>query len=109
MHYFRTYPFAAALTLSAGMLSVAGCASNRTTQSAGEYVDDSATTAAVRTALIGESGINSGDINIETFRGTVQLSGFVDNQTQIDRAVAVARRQDGVKEVKSALRIKTGS
>ncbi len=98
---------AAALLLGMSLLVASGCASSRTKESAGEYVDDAAVTASVRSALIGDSEIKSNDINIETYRGNVQLSGFVNNQTQIDRAVAVARKQNGVKAVKNDLRIKT--
>ncbi len=104
--HLRASRSVAAAVLSLGLIAAGGCAGNRTTQAPGEYIDDSAITASVRTALIGESGVNSTDINIETFRGIVQLSGFVNNQTQIDRAIAVAKAQGGVKSVKNDLRIK---
>ncbi|MCX7061673.1 MAG: BON domain-containing protein [Gammaproteobacteria bacterium] len=89
------------------MLSTSGCAATRTTQSAGEYVDDAAITTSVKAALLAEDDVKSLDINVETFRGDVQLSGFVNSAGQIDKAVATARRQNGVKNVKNAMRIKT--
>lgn len=95
------------LLIGAGSLVTAGCAATRTTQSAGEYVDDAAITTSVKAAFLADEDIKSTDINVETFRGDVQLSGFVNSSTQIDRAIAVARKQNGVKGVKNDLRIKT--
>jgi hypothetical protein len=96
------------LSISAGTLTtLGGCAATRTTQSAGEYVDDVAITTSVKAALLADEDIKSTDINVETFRGDVQLSGYVNNSTQIDRAIALTRKQNGVKNVKNDLRIKT--
>lgn len=89
------------------LVSAVGCAATRTTESTGEYLDDTAITTSVKAALLSEAEIKSLDINVETFRGDVQLSGFVNSQAQIDRAIAVARQQKGVKAVKNDLRIKT--
>ena len=89
------------------LISMTGCAATRTTQSAGEYVDDAAITTSVKAALLTEDDVKSADINVETFRGEVQLSGFVNSSTQIEKAIAVAKRQNGVKAVKNAMRIKT--
>lgn len=97
----------ALLLLGAIPMSTSGCAATRTTQSAGEYVDDAAITTSVKAALLAEDDIKSMDINVETFRGEVQLSGYVNNSGQVDRAIGVARRQSGVKSVKNDLRIKT--
>nr|WP_293002868.1 BON domain-containing protein [Nevskia sp.] len=89
------------------LISAVGCAATRTTESTGEYFDDTAITTSVKAALLAEADIKSFDINVETFRGDVQLSGFVNSQNQIERAIAVARQQKGVKSVKNDLRIKT--
>ncbi len=104
-----TFPrrLVAACLLGVAVLAASGCSSSRTKESAGEYIDDTAITAGVRAALIAADDLKSSDINIETYRGVVQLSGFVNNQGQIEKAVAVARKQDGVKSVKNDLRIKT--
>jgi len=85
---------------------VAGCASTRTTQSPGEYVDDSVITSRVKTRLIQDQALKAFDIGVETFRGDVLLSGFVDTKDQIDRAVTVAKQVPGVKSVRNSLVVK---
>ena len=72
----------------------------------GEKIDDSIITTKVKAALMGESGIKSSDIGVVTRDGQVQLSGFVENQTQIDRATEVARGVEGVKNVINEMSIK---
>ena len=72
-------------------LAMVACASTRTQKSAGEQVDDSVTTASVKSALIGDPGDQGGQIDVEVFKGTVQLNGFVDSQASKDRATAVAK------------------
>lgn len=72
----------------------------------GSAVDDSVITTKVKSALLGDPDVRSFDISVVTRKGTVQLSGFVDSQTQIDHAVAVARKVDGVTEVGNELTIK---
>src|SRR5688572_26763537 len=73
-----------------------GCAATPQRASTGEMIDDTAITAKVKAALINDPQVKARDINVETFRGTVQLNGFVDERNQIDRAVEVARSQRGV-------------
>ena len=73
---------------------------------AGEYVDDSAITAKVKSALLAKKGIPSAEITVETYLGVVQLSGFVDTAAQIKLAGQVARGVKGVKEVKNNLNVK---
>ena len=75
-------------------------------QKAGEYVDDSTLTAKVKTALLAEQGLPSAAISVETYHGVVQLSGFVDSDTQVSQAGQVARGVKGVKEVKNSLNVK---
>ena len=72
----------------------------------GEKIDDGVITTKVKAALLADSGIKSSDISVVTRDGVVQLSGFVDNQTQIDRATEVARGVEGVKNVVNEMSVK---
>lgn len=93
-----------AALLSCGALFVAGCAHHHGHErSAGEVVDDSAITTKVKSALLAEKDVNSFDIKVKTFEGTVQLSGFVDSQWQIDKAVQVTAAVAGVQKVQNDL------
>jgi len=73
----------------------------------GTEIDDSAVTTKVKSALMADADVKSFDIKVETSKGVVQLSGFVDNQGQIDRAVTVAKGVDGVKSVENNMNVKT--
>ena len=96
------------LTAILGMLALASaCSSTRTQQSAGEVIDDSVLTSKVKVALIDDPITKAGQINVETFRGVVQLGGFVDNAQQKERATKVARAGTGGQEVSDDLRIST--
>jgi hyperosmotically inducible periplasmic protein len=96
------------LTALVAVLAVASaCSSTRTQQSAGEVIDDSVLTSKVKIALIDDPVTKAGQINVETFRGVVQLGGFVDNAQQKDQATKVARSVTGVKEVRNDLRVGT--
>ena len=96
------------LTAILGMLALAGaCSSTRTQQSAGEVIDDSVLTSKVKVALIDDPTTKAGQINVETYRGVVQLGGFVDNAKQKSQATTVARSITGVKEVRNDLVIST--
>lgn len=92
--------------LSLTLALVVGCASTRTQESGGEYFDDTAITTKVKSAIFSEPTLKSAEINVETFKGIVQLSGFVRSQADINKAVAVAREVKGVKSVKNDMRIK---
>ena len=83
-----------------------GCASTPRSEGTGEYVDDSAVTAKVKTAIFEEPNLKSAEINVETFKGVVQLSGFVSSKASADSAVRVAQGVGGVKSVKNDMRIK---
>lgn len=89
--------------LASGGLVVTGCVSNGHERSSGEVVDDAAVTTKVRAALLAEKDVNSFDISVKTYEGVVQLSGFVDSQWQIDKAVQIAAATDGTKRVKNDL------
>lgn len=75
--------------------------------SMGTQIDDSVVTSSVKTALLADAAIKSFDVSVETRKGTVQLSGFVDTQAQIDQAVAVTRGVSGVSAVENGLALKT--
>jgi len=96
------------LIAMAGVLAmVSACSSTRTQQSAGEVIDDSVLTSKVKVALIDDPVTKAGQINVETFRGVVQLGGFVDNARIKEQATKVARSVTGVREVRNDLRVST--
>jgi osmotically-inducible protein OsmY len=99
----RVFPAILAVLLLVGL---GGCAATSSRESAGEYIDDSAVTARVKMALLNEPGVKSGQIGVETFRGTVQLSGFVDSEEIRDHAVTTAQHVSGVKSVRNDMRVK---
>ncbi len=101
-NFSRTTVFVAAL----GLAAVAGCASTRTHESTGQYVDDTAITTKVKAAILADDSLKSNEINVESFKGAVQLSGFVRSQANIDQAVAVAEGINGVVSVKNDMRLK---
>lgn len=94
------------LCLSVMLAFALGCAATSTHEGTGGYIDDSAITAKVKSGLLGEPGMNSNDIQVETFKGVVQLSGFVSSAAQINTAVAVTRKVQGVKDVRSNMVVK---
>jgi len=97
----------ASLILSILILALSlGCASTKTQEGTGEYIDDSAITAKVKTAILQEPTLASAEINVETFKGVVQLSGFVGSRAEINNAVEVSRRVGGVKSVRNDMRVK---
>ncbi len=81
--------------------AIAGCAGGPTTSSTGEYIDDSAITTKVKSRFVADSLVSAFDIKVQTFRGEVILSGFVNTEAQKERAVAIARSTAGVREVKA--------
>ncbi len=88
------------------LASFLGCASTSKQEGTGEYVDDTVITTKVKTAIFNDPTLKSSEINIETFKGVVQLSGFVSSRADINRAVEVARGIAGVKSVKNDMRVK---
>lgn len=89
-----------------GILTISGCASTSTQSGTGEYIDDSVITTKVKAAILNEETLKVAEINVETFKGVVQLSGFVNSQEDIERAVVVARSVAGVKSVENDMRVK---
>lgn len=98
--------YATAVFLAATLVSVVGCASTSKQEGTGEYIDDSVITTKVKTAIFNEPTLKSAEINVETFKGVVQLSGFVSSQTSIYKATEVARGVSGVRSVKNDMRVK---
>jgi len=88
------------------LFAVAGCASTPTKEGTGEYVDDSVLTTKVKAAVFNEPTLKTNEINVETFKGVVQLSGFVAQPADIAKAGEVARGVKGVKSVQNELRMK---
>lgn len=88
------------------LLAGSGCASTPEQSSAGEYLDDSVITMKVKAAIIADEELKATEINVETFKGQVQLSGFVRDPAHISRAIEVTRQVDGVKGVVNSLVVK---
>ena len=83
-----------------------GCASTEKHESTGQYVDDTTLTAKVKAAIFNEPTLKSAEINVETFKGVVQLSGFVSSAAAQTKAVQVAKSVSGVVSVKDDMRLK---
>ena len=88
------------------VVSVAGCAGGKKFESTGEYLDDSAITTKVKTSILGDSRLKLFQISVETFKGVVQLSGFVDSTAAAAKAAELARTVRGVKSVNNSLIVK---
>jgi osmotically-inducible protein OsmY len=84
----------------------AACASTRTHESTGEYVDDSVITTKVKALLANDDFFKSFQISVETYKGVVQLSGFVNSQQAVNKASEIVRTVQGVKSVKNDLIVK---
>lgn len=93
----------ASIILATSGLVITGCTHYGHERTAGAVMSDSAITTKVKTALLAEKDINSMDIKVSTFKGNVQLSGFVDSQWQINKAMQVASAVSGVTSVKNDL------
>ncbi len=98
--------FFGAAFMAFALLAVVGCESGPQKEGTGEYVDDSAITLKVKTAIFNDPMLKVAEINVETFKGVVQLSGFVASQAAASRAIEVARKVGGVTSVKNDMRIK---
>ena len=86
--------------------SIMSCGSTSKQESTGEYVDNSVITAKIKGILLKDEILKAFQISVETYKGTVQLSGFVDSQQSVDRAVQIARSVTGVKSVQNNLIVK---
>lgn len=95
-----------AVLLAAVLLSGLGCAATDTRESTGQYLDDSVITTRVKTAIFNEPSLKVLQINVETYKSVVQLSGFVNTGADMNKAVDVAREVPGVQSVRNDLRLK---
>lgn len=77
-----------------------------TKESTGEYIDDAAITTKVKTAFLQDKDVKAINVKVETVKGTVQLSGFADNKTEIERAAQIASKVPGVKSVQNDIRLR---
>jgi osmotically-inducible protein OsmY len=94
------------LILAVALATILGCASTAKHEGTGEYIDDSVITTKVKAAVLNEPSLKSAEINVETFKGVVQLSGFLNSQADITKAAEVARNVEGVTSVKNAMHVK---
>jgi len=92
--------------LTALLAFMVGCAATSKQEGTGEYIDDTILTTKVKAAVLKEPTLKSAEINVETFKGVVQLSGFVNSQADINKAAEVARSVKGVKSVKNDMQVK---
>ena len=91
---------------SGAILIGSGCSGTSTRESTGEYIDNSAITARVKAAFASDEVVKARQINVDTFRGVVQLSGFVDTTAEKERAGFLASKVQGVTEVKNNIAVK---
>jgi osmotically-inducible protein OsmY len=98
--------FSILLLAAAALTSVVGCASTATQESTGQYLDDTAITARVKAAIFNDASLKSAEINVETFKGVVQLSGFVNSAADIQTAVRLVQGISGVRSVRNDMRLK---
>lgn len=94
-----------AIALSIALIVLTGCAASGDNRSTGEVVDDSSVATRLKTALLADGGTSGLDIEVEAYRGRVQLIGFLDSQAEIDRAEEIARNTRGVTAVSNALAV----
>jgi hyperosmotically inducible protein len=104
MKQLRNYLTAAFLAVT--LASVVGCASTSKQEGTGEYIDDTVITTKVKAAVLDEPTLKVFQINVETFKGVVQLSGFVNSTATVNKAAEVARSVRGVKSVTNDLQVK---
>lgn len=94
------------LVVMATVGGLTGCAGNRYTQSTGERIDDKADSSRVRSALSDDTQYKYDDVKVQTFKGVVQLSGFVNSRDQKNRAGDLARKVEGIHEVQNNITVK---
>ena len=108
-HVERRRASAVLLAVWMGSAVMVGCSSTPTQPSAEQAVDDGVVTAKVKAALVADPVTKAHQINVETIKGTVQLSGFVETDEARSRALQLARDVDGVRRVKDAMEVRRGS
>lgn len=94
------------LFIAALLLAAVGCAGTSTRESTGEYLDDTVITTRVKTAIFNEPSLKVFQINVETYRNVVQLSGFVSSRADMAKAVEITRTVKGVSSVRNDMRLR---
>lgn len=94
------------LFMAFALLALVGCSVASGQKTAGEFVDDSVITTRIKAAFIEDPELKVTEIQVETYKGVVQLSGFVRSNAMAQRAVEVARGVNGVKSVKNDMRLR---
>ena len=102
----KQFKMLASFMLAAAFAVMLGCASTAKHEGTGEYVDDSVITTKVKAAVLNEPTLKSAEINVETYKGVVQLSGFVNSEADIAKAASLAKGVKGVTSVKNDMRLK---
>ena len=102
----KQFKMLASFMLAAAFAVMLGCASTAKHEGTGEYVDDSVITTKVKAAVLNEPTLKSAEINVETYKGVVQLSGFVSSEADIAKAASLAKGVKGVTSVKNDMRLK---
>ncbi len=104
MNFFKVV---AGLLMAAVMaITLSACAPTATQEGTGGYIDDTVVTTKVKAQLLNDDSLKSTEINVETFKGKVQLSGFVSSPQMANRAVTITRSVEGVKSVVNNMQIK---
>jgi osmotically-inducible protein OsmY len=98
--------FFSAFFLALTLITVTGCASTETHEGTGEYMDDSLITGKINSLMFLDPDLKAREINVDTFKGVVQLGGFVATRAESEKAAALARSVKGVKSVKNDIRLK---
>jgi osmotically-inducible protein OsmY len=101
----RSLTLAAVLGIASPVILTA-CGSSPTKESTGQYVDDTTITTKVKADFVADKTVDASNIKVETYKGTVQLSGFAKSQAEINRAVQIARNVTGVQSVKNDVLLK---
>jgi osmotically-inducible protein OsmY len=101
-----TKRIATAIFTATVAFTIVGCSSTPNRESTGEYIDDAAITTKVKAAFAADPNVKATEINVETYQGDVQLSGFVSQPQDAQRAADIARGVKGVTSVKNDIRVK---
>ncbi len=102
----KTHQYLSAAVLVFSLAGMVACASTPKQEGTGEYIDDSVVTTKVKAVIFNDPTLKSSEINVETFKGVVQLSGFVSSTANINKAVELARTVKGVSSVKNMMQVK---
>ena len=94
------------ILVTAAVLGLAACAPTAHRQGTGEYIDDAVITSKVKAAFAADPTVKATEVKVDTFKGTVQLSGFVESRESAQKAVQLAREVQGVREVRNNTSIK---